>query len=306
MQEGELRVGFIGFGEAGSAIAAGLKEAGVNTVLAYDLAWQDPARARALEVQAQKTGVGLVRSPAQLCETCQIIYSLVVAGAAVSATQTFIPFLRPGMIYADANSVSPKTKEVIAEMVVTTGARMADVAIVDAVGASQHLVPMLASGPAAQLLANRMRPWGMQMKVLSDRPGEAAAVKMIRSVFMKGAEALILETLLAAQAYNVQDQVLESLRVTFAKRSFPELVDILICSTGLHVIRKAEEMKNVVETLREADTLHSLSQAVSERFSQLAELDLQDIVGKSGAVSSEEVLNAVWTKRSVLVERGAS
>src|SRR5262249_55296863 len=159
--------GFIGFGEAGSAIAGGLASAGVGRIVAFDIATDDPRLGPTIRDRARRTGTALVESPADLAPMCDVVLSTVTSSAALDAADQHAPFLEPRHLYADLNSVSPALKQEIARVVEAGGAHFVEAAVMAPVAPYGHRVPMLLGGPSARAFADRMTPFGMRCDVLS-------------------------------------------------------------------------------------------------------------------------------------------
>src|SRR5258708_4416360 len=119
----QLTIGFVGFGEAGSNIAKGLKSAGVPRIFAFDIN-PDAARRR-----AQETGTPLVSSNQELAESAEVLFSTVTCARAKEAAEQTAPFLKPHHIYADLNSVSPALKQEIEQVIVSSGAGFVEAAV---------------------------------------------------------------------------------------------------------------------------------------------------------------------------------
>src|SRR5262245_2147122 len=168
----EITVGFVGFGEAGSNIAKGLKSAGIQQIFAFDI---DPDRVR---VNAQGCGVPLLGSNRDLAASAQIIFSTVTCARAKEAAEQTAPFLGPPHTYADLNSVSPALKQEIERTIAPTGAGFVEAAVMSPVSPNAHRSPMLLGGKAANAFAELMTPFGMRLEVVSENVGVAAATKM--------------------------------------------------------------------------------------------------------------------------------
>src|SRR5262249_2675610 len=152
----------------------------------------------------------------------------VTANAATEAAQQTAPFLGPRHLYADMNSVSPATKRSIELLVAETGARFVEAAIMAAVAPRGHRVPMLLGGRAAREFADRLTPFGMRLEVVSDEVGAASAVKMCRSIVIKGLEALVLECALGASRFGADERVFESLEESFPGMNWRVLAGYMI------------------------------------------------------------------------------
>ena len=188
------RIGFIGFGEAASAIAKGLRSEGVGNIAAFDV---QPIGDRA-------AGVDVVDTPAELAARADVIFSAVVAKAAVAAAESVASDLAARHLYVDLNSASPAVKQDVARIVAPSGAGFVEASIMSAVPPLGHRVPMLLGGTGASRFAELMRPLGMQLEVLGEDVGPASAIKMFRSVMIKGLEALVLECRQGARLFDAE------------------------------------------------------------------------------------------------------
>ncbi len=100
-------------------------------------------------------------------------------------------------LYADLNSVSPDVKRQVAEVVADSGAGFVEAAVMAPVGPYAQRVPMLLGGPGADAFVKAMQPFDMRLEILREAAiGTAAAVKMCRSIVIKGLEALLTECVL--------------------------------------------------------------------------------------------------------------
>src|SRR5437867_9581236 len=239
----ELSIGFIGFGEAGSNIAKGLKSAGVSRILAFDI---DPARVLR---RVQEMEIRLVNSNRDLADSAQILFSTVTCVRAREAAEQTAPFLRAHHIYADLNSVSPALKQDIERIIAATGAGFVEAAVMSPVPPHGHRSPMLLGGKAAPAFAELMTPFGMRLEVISETVGTAAATKMFRSIIVKGLEALMLECVLAASPYGADERVFSSLGDSFPGIDWQQLANYMVSRVVIHGERRAREMEEVAETL---------------------------------------------------------
>ncbi|GMA64397.1 DUF1932 domain-containing protein [Alicyclobacillus fastidiosus] len=238
-------VGFIGFGEAAFAIASGLREAGVEQMIAYDA-----FRSEQVVRRAKQIGVELQDKIQSIGERASLIFSLVTSSSAHEVAEEVVPFIQQGAVYADLNSCSPKAKRGIGDLFSETGALFTCVAVMSAVPPLKHRVPMLADGPGAPQLKRQMEAYGMQIEVV-DGPIGSAAVKMCRSVIVKGMEALFLEALLAADSAGVVERVLASADASFGHMTLSELANYLVVRNLQHGHRRAHELAEAAETVAE-------------------------------------------------------
>jgi 3-hydroxyisobutyrate dehydrogenase-like beta-hydroxyacid dehydrogenase len=232
----ELTIGFIGFGEAGSNIAKGLKSAGLPRILAFDI---DPDRVRR---NAEDTGIPLVPSNRELAGSARILFSTVTCSRAQQAAEQTASFLTPQHVYADLNSVSPALKQEIEQVIIATGAGFVEAAVMSPVPPHGHRSPMLLGGRAAPFFAELMRPYGMRLEVVSEKVGTAAAIKMFRSIIVKGLEALMLECVIAATPYGADERVFSSLGESFPGIDWQRLANYMVGRVVVHGERRVREM----------------------------------------------------------------
>ncbi|WP_338466686.1 DUF1932 domain-containing protein [Novosphingobium sp. ZN18A2] len=237
----ETTLALIGFGEAGSTFAdAAGWESGAR---AFDI---DSGRRAAMEA----AGVVVCASAEQALGDAGLVLSLVTADSALDAAQGDAPLLKPGALWCDMNSVAPETKRAAARAVEAAGARYVDVAVLAPVNPARMNVPLLVSGPAAGEAANALRAVGYaNVRVVGDEVGRASAIKMIRSVMVKGVEALTAEMMLAADAAGVADEVLASLDASEKTIGWAERAAYNLERMTTHGVRRAAEMEESAKTL---------------------------------------------------------
>ena len=274
--------GFIGFGEAGSTIARGLRSAGLERILAYDI--------------TPKTSdiVTIVGSPRELAASADIIFSAVTSSSALEAARQNAPFLTSRHTYADINSVSPALKQDIDGVISATGASFVEVAVMAPVGPYGHAVPMLLGGAGAARLRDAMAPYGMKMDVLDGATiGSAAAVKMCRSIVVKGIEALLFECVMAATKFGADDLVFASLKDTWPGIDWKKLADYTSGRVVVHGERRAREMEEVAETLKAIGVDPIMAEATARRQDWSALMKLKERFGPDGPKTYREVVDAI-------------
>jgi len=243
------RVSFIGFGEAGQAIASGLREAGLERIAAWDILFPAPEGER-LKAAGKTMGVRLASSAAEAVAETDLIVSAVTAASSVGAAQSVAPHLAGNPYYLDINSVSPGRKQAT-EKLLGDRARYIDVAVVAAIHPARHKTPLLIAGPHAEAAAPLLRELEMQLSVVGAATGAAAAIKMIRSVMIKGIEALTLECFLAASRAGVLDEVTASLKNNYPGLDWAKIAEYNLERMASHGERRAAEMEESALTLRE-------------------------------------------------------
>jgi 3-hydroxyisobutyrate dehydrogenase-like beta-hydroxyacid dehydrogenase len=293
-EEAVRSIGFIGFGEAGSTIAKGLRSAGVARIAAFDINARDARLGPLIRRRAAETGTPLVDRPLMLARESDVVFSTVTSSAALDAASEAAPFLTGGHLYADLNSVSPARKQEIAGVIDASGARFVEIAVMAPVAPYGHRVPMLAGGPAARAFAEAMAPYGMRIDVLDGANiGAAAAVKMCRSIVVKGLEALMCECVLGAARYDADEMVFRSLNESFPGLDWKRLADYMVGRVVVHGERRAREMEEVGDTLRALGIEPIMADAAARRQDWSAQLDLRARFGPEGPKTYREVIDAL-------------
>ncbi len=278
------KIAFIGFGEAGQTIGRGLIEQGESGVRAYDILFDAPADQGRLKRAAEALGVAVARGHADAVRGADIVFLAVTAGSSLEAARSCLPGLGAGQLFLDINSVSSRRKLATAAAVAPTGARYVDVAVMGPVAPYGHKVPLLIGGPGAKELLPRARALGMNAEYVSEEVGQPSAIKMFRSIMVKGLEALMLECMLASSEYGVEDRVLASLAETFPGLDWQRLSGYFIERVVSHGRRRAEEMREVAATVREAGIEPLMASATAARQQWLADLE----VGRRLAAKTED------------------
>ena len=242
-------ISFIGFGEAGQAIASGLREGGIEQIVVWDILFP-AAEGVKLKVAGEKMGVRLAHSAAGAVAQADMIISAVTAASSYEAAESVAPHLSGNPYYLDINSVSPGRKQATAKLL-DGRARYIDVAVIAPIHPKRHRTPLLIAGSHAEAAAPLLQELDMQLKVVGPETGAAAAIKMIRSVMIKGIEALTLECFLAAQRAGIVDAVADSMKNNYPGIDFKQVADYNIERMANHGDRRAAEMEESCATLRE-------------------------------------------------------
>lgn len=287
------KLGFIGFGGAGYGLAKGLREGGLIDITFFDLIQDDESAGPLINRRADETGARPCNGVAELIDGVDIIISCVTGSAALAVAKVAALHLKPRHLFVDVNTTSPKTMELVYDALRESGASFADVAMMGAVPAFLHRVPCLASGNGALLFKGSMETYGMDITCVGDAPGQASAIKMLRSVFMKGFLALLLETLGATHRYGVDTIVLDSLARTMAKNDFIETVRLQLAKGVISAERMSHEMEAVVQTLVEMGAPATMSAATRDTLHWCSGLDLAEHFNYELPGSLEEILDAL-------------
>lgn len=273
-----VRVGFLGYGEVGYHFARGFAGNGLRAIAAYS-----PSAARAdvpepLRRRAETAGVALVDTPRALCERSDLIVCVVPGRAALQALRSVRPFLRPEQLYVDATTGAVSSME-RGERLLRGVAGYADAAIMGSVPLSGLDTVVVASGPQAARFRDLLAPYGLKVQVLPGKAGTATAMKLIRSVAMKGLAAVLIEALEAAQRHGILHEVAHSLSVSMDERAFEQIMKRYVCGTAVHAERRVHEMTEAVALLRAAGGSSRMTRATRAKLTDVAALGLRERFG---------------------------
>ncbi|MEK7374945.1 MAG: DUF1932 domain-containing protein [Thermodesulfobacteriota bacterium] len=290
-----MKLGFIGFGGAGYGLAKGLRQAGLEDLHYYDRMQETPPYAEVIGRHAAEIGAIQAVTCGELLSRVEVVISCVTGVMAVSVADEAAPFLGPGHLYADVNTAAPRVKEEVASIVERTGAAFVDAAMMGAIPTFLHRVPILASGSGAGRLKECMQPYGMNIRLIGEKPGQASAIKMFRSIFMKGLISLFLETLTATHRYGVDETVLGSIAESLDGVPFVETARIQMTKGAVNAERMAHEMEEVVATLEELGVPAGMSRASRDKLLWCAGFGLRERFGGELPSTLTEVLQAMET-----------
>jgi 3-hydroxyisobutyrate dehydrogenase-like beta-hydroxyacid dehydrogenase len=268
-----MKLGLIGYGEVGKTMAGGLiGQPGLKTSSAWDIRFLQP------DVQAQElahtAAAGVLAQPSMqaLCEHSNLIMAAVTASNALSVAEQAAPFIRSGTYYLDLNSASPETKQQCAALIDAAGGRYVEAGVMTSVPPYGIRVPMLLGGVHAAALSQILCGWGMDAKPVSEKLGVASAIKMSRSVMIKGLEALVIESYTTARAYGVEDQVLPTLQETFPGMDWAAQGAYFFSRVVQHGKRRAEEMREAARTVEDAGFQPWMASATADKQQWVADL----------------------------------
>jgi 3-hydroxyisobutyrate dehydrogenase-like beta-hydroxyacid dehydrogenase len=267
---------FIGFGEAGQAIAAGLREAGVERMAAWDILFPKPEGDK-LRQAGEGSGVRCAGSAADAVRGADIVVSAVTAASSVEAALSTKAHLHGTPFFLDINSVSPGRKQETAKLL-GDAARYVDVAVLAPIHPARHQTPMLLAGIAAAAVAPTLAALGMRASIAGPEIGAAAAIKMVRSVMIKGIEALTLECFLAAARAGVIDEVAHSMKNNYPGLDWAKIVPYNLERMANHGERRAAEMEEAADTLRELGVEPLMATATVKRQREMGQIGTRQSV----------------------------
>jgi 3-hydroxyisobutyrate dehydrogenase-like beta-hydroxyacid dehydrogenase len=256
-------IAFIGFGEAAQSIASGLAARNAVRLAAFDLRFADPAASAGLRNLAAERGVAPLEDIAGIA-SADIVLSLVVGAATRAVAASASPHLSQDAIFIDLNSVGPDTKALAAGEIAAGKGSFVEGAVMARVPPYAEKVPILVAGTRAGEAAERLNALGMNVEAVGETPGQASSLKMIRSVMIKGVEALLIEALSASERAGVTERILDSVQETFPGLDWRQVADYYLSRTFEHGARRVTEMTEAAETIESFGLKASMSRAACE------------------------------------------
>ena len=270
-----VRLAIIGFGEAGSTSASVAMARNIR-LRVYDRAPKQSEYAA--------TGVEGRDSAAAVLADAEVVLSLVTADQALVVAEQAAPHLASDALWLDMNSVAPDTKRAAARIIEQAGGRYVDVAVMSPMLPARAATPLLLAGGYAPAGEAALRAIGFtNVRIVGEGVGRASSIKMIRSVMVKGIEALTAECVIAASAAGVLDEVLASLDASPSPPAWEERADYNLDRMMVHGLRRAAEMEEVAKTLDALGTGATMTRGTVTK---------QRLIGAAGVIAPPAGLEA--------------
>ncbi|MFC1817147.1 DUF1932 domain-containing protein [Thermodesulfobacteriota bacterium] len=266
----QQKIGFIGFGEVGRTFSHRMIEMG-GDVFAYDK-FPDRVAKKAAELK-----IPLYRTLGDLIDSCDIILSSLWPDVALDTAKEAAQSLSSRKIYCDLNSISPETTSEIQKVISASNADFVKIAIMAAIPDRGFEAPLLVGGTKSEEIAEFFSKLGLNIRAIGLDPRQPAAIKILRSICLKGIVALAYEMLNAAEKYGVVEQVFESASEVMSRSSFKETAENWLASTAIHARRRAKEMEEVIETLEALGIHPVMSLGTKKIFEEIADFNLDKV-----------------------------
>ncbi|MBC2778562.1 NAD(P)-dependent oxidoreductase [Parasphingopyxis sp. GrpM-11] len=280
---------FLGFGEAAMAFAPACHARMNGALRAFDIKTEAPETEQAKHADYERFNIAGAASCAAAMDAAELILSLVTADQALSAATEAARTLPEGALYCDMNSVSPDTKREAADIIEAAGGRYVDVAVMAPVHPKRENVPLLVSGPHAEAALAALKAAGFaDVGIAGGEVGRASAIKMIRSIMVKGMEALSAECLIAASRADVREEVINSLTESMPSYDWSGRGDYALNRMMIHGKRRAAEMEEVVKTLKGLGLDGACSQATVDWQGAVGALGLDPADGLAAKIAQIE------------------
>ncbi|HEX2827306.1 MAG TPA: DUF1932 domain-containing protein [Burkholderiales bacterium] len=299
----DVRLGFIGYGEAASRFAKDLSQAGLSSIVAYSpsaaaAAADDPVRASAAE-----SGVRLVGSVKDVCRGANLVVTLTPGKLALPVARQAKRHLTPDHIYVDATTAAVRDMEKAAELM-KGGAAFVDAAVMDPVPMHGTRTLTVASGSHAGHFRALLEPYGMNIQVVGEKPGAASAMKLLRSVCMKGLAALLLESLEAAERYGITDALVADMARFIDGRPYEDLIKRWVCGTAVHAERRVHEMTEAATLLKSLGASSRMTKSTREMLQSIADMGLRERFNGREPDAIAPVLQAIIEIKAAEKPRG--
>jgi len=279
--------GFLGFGEVASRFAQRLHERGAR-VLAYDVLLDRPGGRDVLVSRAIGPAPDFPALP-ELTARADIVLSTVTTDVALSAAKTCVPLLRAGQVYVDLNATSPSVKREAASVIAPSGADFVEGAILSAIGVAGADAKVLLCGARASELAAVLSKLGLNAHAYGIEIGKASSFKMLRSVFSKGIEALLIECLLAGRRAGIEQALWEEIVATMDAASFDDVGGNWVRTHATAHARRSHEMRQVADVLRELRVDAPMTAATLALFERSTRIALKDAFPAPPASAAEVI-----------------
>ena len=259
-----IAIALIGFGEVGQRFSVDLMVGDDAVITAYDIVFDDPALSPDRLARADRLGVRPAGSGAAACKNARIVISAVTADATEAVAEAARRYLTPAQIFLDVNSAAPATKQRAARHVEASGAHYIEGAVMGPVRVPGIAVPILAGGPAAEEASALLNSLGFDLTPVSTEYGKASAIKLCRSIVIKGLEALLVDCAAAVRSADIDREVYASLAETFPSIDWAKLAGDMAERVATHGIRRSAEMREAAEMLGEMGLDASLARAIAD------------------------------------------
>ena len=293
-EDTDIRVGIIGFGEVGQVFAKGILEK-TEQLFVYDILLE---KNRDLIMdKINNIGALAVDSIEQLSERCTLLFSLVGSSVSESVAADVANGIRKGTIFIDLATSTPQVKAKSEKLITANDGIYVDAAIMGTVATEQQKVPLLIAGEHAEKVQTMLNSLGFNAQAINHPNGGAASIKLLRSIFMKGLEALVLETMVTAKNYRVSDEVMESVSKTINNNDFATFANALITTHVIHRNRRYKEVLDSCNLIKDAELPPYITDGVISFFSNSVQMDIDQEVIQSNNV--EKVLEQYLPKSVV-------
>ena len=283
-----MRVTFIGFGEVAAAFSAALVARGAQ-VAAYDVLLGQPGGAERLKKRSMGDGVAFCHLP-QAVDDADYVLSTVTTSVAAEAARSCVPHLGARQTFVDFNATDPRVKLDIERIVAPSGAAFVEGAVLGAVGVTGAKTEILLGGAHARRAERDLGgTLGLNVRFYSEEIGKASMFKMLRSVFSKGMEALLIEFLVAGERAGIREDLWREVTDLFHAHPFEKTASNWVRSHATAHARRYHEMTQVTNVLRQLGVEPTMTAATEAFFQRSGSLGLAERFPTTPAAMDEFV-----------------
>jgi len=269
----KMTVSIIGAGEVGRAYAKAIDEQGI---LDGEVDLCDPRPPLAAQELAAKTGIRIHAEPGTWLHDVDQVWLAVTGDLTLRVLEGLLPWLSRGTVVVDLTTASPADKRDAQERASAVGVRYVDAVILGAIALTGARTPLLAAGPHASKAMEPFMALGANVKCLpSASAGDAAALKLLRTILTKGLETLAVECLVAAEAQGVRAELYEAMS-DVDDTGFTNFLDMLVRTHVVHAERRMHEVARAQQQLQNLGfpaSMLAASEQVYARSVALREID---------------------------------
>ncbi len=282
-----VRIAFIGFGEVAAVFSAALRAKGAE-VAAYDLLLDQAHGLVSLERRQRAEGIAF-HPLAEAVVGARYVLSTVTTDRAEAAARDCAAHLAPGQVYVDLNATAPSVKRAVEGIVRAAGVGFVEGAILGAVGVTGAATRILIGGPDGRETARTLAGLGLNAEFYSPEVGKAAIFKMLRSVFSKGLEALVLELLVAGKRAGLEEDLWRDVTDLLERNPFEQVAANWVRTHALAHERRYHEMVQVAGVLREIGLEPIMTAGTEALFERSLALGLKEAFPEKPETMSEVI-----------------
>ncbi len=278
-----VKIGFIGFGEVAAIFTERISQHGCSTLAAYDVLLNEPNGAKILESRARVAGIEFA-DLRTVVEGSEYILSTVVTHMAVPVAEECAKLLKKGQVYIDLNSTAASVKIKVGGVINSSGADFVEGAVLGAVGATGADTRILLGGKQAEAVGSVLRGVGLRSDMFSEEIGKASMFKMLRSIFSKGMEAMLIELMLAGKCAGLDKELWADIVETMSKTPFEKTAANWVKTHVPACERRFHEMEQVIETMGELGVEPLLTLGTTNLFKRSTVIGLNKAAEKPKSI----------------------
>lgn len=288
-----VKIGFIGFGEVGTVFSKAMLDAGAE-ITVYDILLDKTDTAENMRKKILESG-NKIGTFQEVVTSSDYVLSTVLTQVAKKVAGDCAKYLKEGQIYVDLNSTSPSVKVDLDKIIAPTGADFVEGAILGAVGATGSKTRILTAGNRGQEVAKTLNSCGLNVSYYSSEIGKASMFKMLRSIFSKGVEIILLEMMVAGRRAGIEKDLWEDITHFMASKPFDKIGSNWMASHAVAHERRYYEMVQVIETMREIGIEPLMTEGTAAFFKQSLNQKMSEAFTEKPA-SFYEVVNFIARK----------